>query len=182
MSVGWSVGPLQCNYAPLPPCGDPVSRRLWWLLVRAFASQLASVRCLTRLLRKIRAVLGNGLKCWPKFVPRTSGLVPWCLLPLELHRRSGLRGRSVCLIFHQLLRIVTRRVSGLVHGCTLSQARRLAQDSPRPGDVVGSWRAWRLSLSAMSWIAWRLAAAISYSNPGTLSGIAHLPAAAACLA
>ena len=28
----------------------------------------------------------------------------------------------------------------------------------------------------MSWIAWRLAAAISYSQPGSRSGITHLPA------
>ena len=41
---------------------------------------------------------------------------------------------------------------------------------------MGCLRAWRVFLGAMSWIAWRLAAAISYSQPGSRSGITHLPA------
>ena len=57
-----------------------------------------------------------------------------------------------------------------------------ARQEDQPRDAVGCLRAWRVFLGAMSWIAWRLAAAISYSQPGSRSGITHLPAAAAYLA
>ena len=52
----------------------------------------------------------------------------------------------------------------------------LARQKDQPRDAVGCLRAWRVFLGAMSWIAWRLAAAISYSQPESRSGITHLPA------
>ena len=44
---------------------------------------VALVRCPTEVREKTSAELGYGLMRWPEFVLRMSGLVPWCLLPLD---------------------------------------------------------------------------------------------------
>ena len=54
----------------------------------------------------------------------------------------------------------------------------LARQKDQPRDAVGCFRAWRVFLGAMWWMTRRLAAGISYSQPGSRSGITHLPAAA----
>ena len=46
------------------------------------------------------------------------------------------------------------------------------------GALWGALRTWRVFLGAMWWMTRRLAAGISYSQPGSRSGITHLPAAA----
>ena len=58
----------------------------------------------------------------------------------------------------------------------------LARQKDQPRDAVGCLRAWRVFLGAMWWMIRRLAAGISYSQPGSRSGITHhAPPGSRCL-
>ena len=94
-----------------------------------------------------------------------------CRLCLLRHRVSR---ALVPTSFPQLLDWLT----GSSH-CSRSfiiQGNTEVKDLPGPGQCE-CLRAWRVFLGDMWWMIRQLAAGISYSQPGSRSGITHLPAA-----